>query len=55
VKWAKCERAEGERERWSNQVRWIAPEDKAGWTALHFAFVANQRKTAQKLIEFGVR
>jgi ankyrin repeat protein len=26
-----------------------------GWTALHFAVVANQRKTAQKLVELGVR
>jgi ankyrin repeat protein len=26
-----------------------------GWTALHFAIIANQKKTAQKLIELGVR
>jgi ankyrin repeat protein len=26
-----------------------------GWTALHFAIVSNQRKTAEKLIELGVR
>jgi ankyrin repeat protein len=33
----------------------IAAISSRGWTALHFAVVANQRKTAKKLVELGLK
>jgi ankyrin repeat protein len=33
----------------------VAARASNGWTALHYAVVANQRKTAQKLVQLGLR